>query len=338
MLRRRVRVVAAARRRLSAITLGLELKPATEWPSHLGHAWEILHDEMQVSNEAAIAMVVASVSAAHGCAQKINRRVENIVEFQVRNKLCRAFGRIAKCAKRAPAELRRRLDVAIIPLIQGEHVDLEVIEAILDAAVKVFADYSHQEAATTALAVLTYQPPGGERYMTVKNDFPGLCARDRVKSETALAALGRTSKKRRTTASDVFAALAAALQSKQSAKLNSQIHTLLVDYVTAVADVWRRAGLRPSLARHPEDPTYKSRFHRFVDLVLTAVVDPGSRRHDGDLSNVHRETRLAHQSLQPELRSIVSSALRRGDVQWLISADHITKARAPIQKTDRDTA
>src|SRR5262249_49158518 len=69
-------------------------------------------------------------------------------------------------------------------------------------AAEVFSEYSHHEAAKTALAVLTYQVPGRERYTTVKNGFPGLSARDRIKSEKALTALGRASKKRKTTASD----------------------------------------------------------------------------------------------------------------------------------------
>ena len=75
------------------------------------------------------------------------------------------------------------------------HVDLEVIEAIFDAAVNVFTEYSHQEAAKTALAVMTYQSVGGEQYTTVKNDFPGLSAKDRIKSEKALATLGKSSRK-----------------------------------------------------------------------------------------------------------------------------------------------
>jgi ATP sulfurylase len=109
-------------------------------------------------------IIISSASAAHACAQAINRRIGNIVEFQTRNKLHKAFERIAKCVKRAPAGLRRRLDAATIPLIQEEHADLEVIKTIFDTAVEVFSEYSHHEAAKTAIAVMTYQAPGGERY------------------------------------------------------------------------------------------------------------------------------------------------------------------------------
>jgi hypothetical protein len=315
-----------ARRQLNRLLDELKSEAPNEWPRHFNRAWVILHHELDVPERVAVSIMSDCASAAHAGCQTMNRRVGDIVEFLTREKLCKAFERIAKCTKRAPAALRRRLDAAVIPLIQEEHVDLEAIEAIFDAAVGVFTEDSRQEAARTALAVLTYQPPGGERYMTVKNDFPGLGADDRTKSEKALAALGKASKKRVTTTSDVFAALARALRHRKSAKLNSQIHTLIVDYVAVVADVWRHAGLRPSRAGHVEDPTYKSKFHRFADLVLTAIIEPGARRHDVNLQDLRQRTRLAHAKLPPEVRRIVSPALRRADVEWLISSNHIDKA------------
>ena len=325
-MRRHAHATPLARRRLNRLLDEFKSKAPSKWPRHFYRAWEILHDELNVAEQLASSILNSSVSAAHACAQAIDRRAGNIVEFQTRSKLHNAFERIANCAKRAPTELRRCLNTAIIPLIQKGHVDLEVIEAIFDAAVKVFSEYSHHEAAKTALAVLTYQAVGGEQYTTVKNEFPGLSAKDRVKSEKLCATLGKTSKKRPTNTSDVFAALAGALQSKRSAKLNSQIHTLIVDYVTAVAEVWRRAGLRPSRASDPTDPAYRSRFHSFVDLVLTEMVEPWARRHDGDLDAIRRQTLLAREKLGPEFRSIAGRAPRRADVEWLVSTDHITKA------------
>jgi hypothetical protein len=325
-MRRHAHANPLARRRLNRLLDEIKSKPTSKWPRYLDLAWSILHSELDVTDETAFPIIISSASAAHACAQAIDRRVGNIVEFQTREKLCNAFERIANCAKRAPAELRRRLDAAITPLIQPEPADLEVIEAIFDATVEVFSEYSHHEAAKTALAVLTYQAAGGDRYTTVKNDFPGLSAKDRVKSEKALTTLGKASTKRGTTASDVFVALAGALQSEQSAKLNSQIHTSIVDYVAAVADLWRRAGLRPSRARHPVDPTYKSSFHRFVDLVLTEMVEPWARRYDGSLDSVRRQNQSAHKKLDPESRSAVSPAPRRADVEWLVSEDHLKKA------------
>lgn len=182
-MRRHAHATPLARRRLNRLLDEFKSKAPSKWPRHFYRAWEILHDELNVAEQLASSILNSSVSAAHACAQAIDRRAGNIVEFQTRSKLHNAFERIANCAKRAPTELRRCLNTAIIPLIQKGHVDLEVIEAIFDAAVKVFSEYSHHEAAKTALAVLTYQAVGGEQYTTVKNEFPGLSAKDRVKSE-----------------------------------------------------------------------------------------------------------------------------------------------------------
>jgi hypothetical protein len=137
------------RRQLNRLLDEIKSKAASEWPRRSNLAWRILHE---------FPIIFSAASAAHVCAQAINRRIGNIVEFQMRNKLRKVFERIAKCTKRAPAELRHRLDAAIIPLIQKEHVDLEVIEEIFDAVVKVFSEYSHHEAAKTALVHRSFLP------------------------------------------------------------------------------------------------------------------------------------------------------------------------------------
>ena len=172
----------------------------------------------------------SSVSAAHACAgQSISSQKHH--EYQTRSKATTLLSKVSPICKKTPgAKLRRCLNTAIIPLIQKGHVDLEVIEAIFDAAVKVFSEYSHHEAAKTALAVLTYQAVGGEQYATIKNRF-SRSQRERPVNREKLSQTGKTCKKP-TNTSDAFAALAGALQSKRSAKLNSQIHTLIVDYVS----------------------------------------------------------------------------------------------------------
>jgi len=80
-----------------------------------------------------------------------------------------------------------------------------------------------------------------------------------------------------------------------------EIATLIVDYVAVVADLWRAAGLRPGRARKDADPKYRSRFHRFVELVLTAIIDPWSRRHDDDVDKHARALFRAHSELRLEL-------------------------------------
>jgi hypothetical protein len=59
---------------------------------------------------------------------------------------------------------------------------------------------------------------------------------------------------------------------------------------------------------------------------MTEMVEPWARRHDGSLDAVRQQTRLAHDKLHPEFRSIASPTLKRADVEWLVSTDHIAKA------------
>jgi hypothetical protein len=94
------------------------------------------------------------------------------------------------------------------------------------------------------------------------------------------------------TAEVVFATMAAAATADGSDRERREIHALIVDYVAEAADIWRGAGLRPGRAFYPEpidakrSVSYKAAFHRFVDLVLTAIVEPWSRRHDNNLDAV----------------------------------------------------
>ena len=106
-----------------------------------------------------------------------------------------------------------------------------------------------------------------------------------------------------------------------------EIATLITDYVAVVADLWRAAGLRPGRAHDPDDPKYRSHFHRFADLVLTAMIDPWSRRHDADLDEYRRAVWQAHAKLEDEYKQ-AGKALRRSDAEWLVSEDHIRHALA----------
>jgi hypothetical protein len=120
--------------------------------------------------------------------------------------------------------------------------------------------------------------------------------------------------------------MASALDSEEIQ--SDEIATLMVDYVASAANRWREAGIQPSRARHPEDPTYKSDFHRFVELVITAILEPSTLRHDGGLEERAREARRRHAELPDEFRSIASPSLRRSDLEWIVSDDHLKKALA----------
>jgi hypothetical protein len=220
--------------------------------------------------------------------------------------------------------------------LYSDVVDSEIIEGILDVAATVFAKFSDNEAARTALDALSVTSSDGRRIIGLSSDYSGLDFDSRRNCESALSALAR--KTDAVTASIVFEALAAAMAADRPTGARADVSDLIVRYVAVVAMLWRKLGLRPTRATRRWDPKYKSRFHRFVALVLTAMTEPSSRRHDENIELIADKIRAAHARLPPELRQLASPRLRRADVEWLVSEDHVKKAlRMPIQKIGRDT-
>jgi len=337
-MRRRARASHLARRPTYSLLLQIEDSRSgpRAWSRHLQLAYAILLLELAVSEENSRVILISALQAAHDCAKRIDQLAGDGVQLQIRRDVCERLGRVAKCVRRAPAELRRRLDQAIAPLVRENHIDLEGIEAVLDIAVEIYSAFPQHEPAPTAPAAWTDQLGTRARYPKIKINLSAPNARDRIKAEKYVAALGQAC-----SAADVFPALSAGLQDDGTAKVNVQIHPLIVDYVAEVGEAWQRYGLKPSRAGHADNPNYKSKFHRFVDLVLTEMVEPWARRHDfdgEDLEDFYRRVRLAHKSLPNEYRVIASSAIRRADIEWLVVADHIDKALSRIQKTGTDTA
>jgi hypothetical protein len=308
-MRRRARAVHLARRRLNSFVLDLKSKPTVEWPPHLRLAWNTLHSESELAlpEAAALSLIIKCVSAAHKCGQTINQRSGDIAEFQNRTKLHDTLRRIAKCAKRAPARLRRRLDEQVVPLTRESTIDLEVIDAIFDAAVAAWWEFPTVEASRTALREMCGMPPDHDRVVVIKSLYAAVGEAYQREAEGAIAALAK-SPNHKLSASDVFNALASALCSEQDTRPNAQIYDLIVEYVGEIATFWRQAGLRPSRATRLEDPTYTSNFHRFADLVLTAMAEPWVRRHLINLDDTRRQIRLVHSKLPEEARRLASPA------------------------------
>jgi hypothetical protein len=199
----------------------------------------------------------------------------------------------------------------------------------------VFAEFPDAESSRTALREMCGMPPDHTHVVTIKGDYASIGAIHQRKVEDAIAALAESG---RAGASDVFSALADALGSDHDSNPSSQIYDLIVQYVVQVARVWRQVGLRPSRARHRDDASYKSKFHRFVDLVLTPMIEPEARRHLVDLDDMRRTVRRIRAALPDEVRRVVSPAPGRADTVWLVSDDHLKKAlRIAAQKIDPDT-
>jgi hypothetical protein len=132
--------------------------------------------------------------------------------------------------------------------------------------------------------------------------------------------------------------MASAAHAGGSDRGGREIYALIVDYVAEVADIWRSAGLWPTRVFNPSSVDRRSMFHRFADLVLTAIVEPGSRRHDNNLDVVKQQILSALARIPERDRPGNAATLRRCDSEWLASDDHLKKVlRKPVQKTGVDT-
>jgi len=314
-----VRPNVFARRSLAKIQLQLRCTPPNDWSQHLFSAWQMVNDQLHLSESEALSVILDSVSAAHRCLVAENQRVNQIEERQALKKVriaCqRVLERIKDATPEVSAKLRRRLDEEILPLIQQPVIDLEVIQAIFEAAAGVFDEFSIRGPSLPKLL-----REAREFY------FPNLSATLRPKLEQSIADLrdlGKSKAQHRVTAVALFAALTEILFGEKTPKIKSWTHQLRSQYVAEVAEIWSRAGLNPSRAHDHEDAGYRSRFHRFTEFILCAIQEPQARRHDGNIDCLMRELR-AH-SLPEEIRQ-VGRGLRRVDHQWLISDDHVRTA------------
>lgn len=328
-MRRHVKIIHRAEARIVPLMRRIESAPVSQWPEHLKRAWEILQESSKTTEKSARAVVLELMAAAQVCAEAINRQSDDLVEGNTREKLCGAFKRLANCCRRAPAKLRKRLDGTIGPMVQHGFVDAELVEDILDATAIEFAKSPNEKAAATALRTMFVAMPDREPSNWIKSAYGGLCSESQRNAEAAL--LNLRNQQKGLTAAAVFDALASALKVNPVRKTDLKVSKLICDYVSETASIWRVAGLNPGRAFDPADATYKSKFHRFADLILTALAEPWTQRHAGNLDDLRerlyraqKKLEMAQKKLPPEVRISVSGALRPCDQGWLIS-DHILK-------------
>ena len=342
-MKRRTRAVPLARMRIESVLRNLRAQAIAEWPKHLRLAWEILADKRGVDHVTARAVLFASFSAAHRCAQAINQRSRANVDAVGLRKLHNGFARIVRCIRRSPAALRHVLECDVCSSVQHTIIDLERIEVLIDRLVDGFASFAEEETSLTVLRAMVPRAslPNFKKIdrtslrrwfakgaVYLKEDYAALRSVDQRRVEAALTTLQRS--RAEFDAADVCEAIANALDSDDGNAVNTVIYDLITDYVAAVAEIWLQHGVRPGRA---VDSHYPGKFHRFVDLVLTAVVEPWSKRHDGDQGETAASLYRAHARLPEDVRKVVNPAPRRSDVEWLVSEGHLRRALRPIQKT-----
>ncbi len=342
-MKRRARPVPFARMRPDSVIRDLAVVPIAEWPRHLRLARNILSDELGLDDARAQAVLIASCRASHACTQAINQRSRDIADFAARLKLRKIFTRVAKCARRSPAPLRRALDRGC-SAIHDNIVDAESIEELIHALVAAFASFPKEATSLTVLRAVTPRSslPEGANFESrhrlrhsfaeasdlLQQDYSALGAIDQRRIESALTDLRDNNPE--FDAGDVCDSISSALVGDKG--INAAIHDLITGYVVALAEIWLQHGIKPGRAVHPSNPNYQGKFHRFADLVLTSAVEPWSKRHDGPNQKLSATLRNTHAQLPADIRRFVSYAPRRGDVEWLVSEDHVRAAIVRLKK------
>jgi hypothetical protein len=270
-----------------------------------------------------------SVSEAQNCAKSINRRSGDIVEANSRAQARLAFKRVANRSRRASAGLRGQLDAEILPLLAQNPIDSELVDAIIEAAAAEFEYFSKEKAAAGSGAmIVTVKSREPDNWL--KNGYAGLRGETQRKCEAALSKLGK--KRKPLKAHMVFDTLAGCLESGPTKVPDPA--TLISDYVSALALLWEAAGLHPGRAHHASDTLYKSKFHRYSDLILTTVAEPWAQRHTGDLEHMQRRAYAARAGMPRENQA--SAALPPSVAEWLVS-EHILRKGLRPQKQRRET-
>jgi hypothetical protein len=252
---------------------------------------------------------VASFAAALECAVAIDNRCRNAGDIARRLRLQNVFSRIAKCLRRSPAALRSRANSELKRVLQ-DVIDAETMHAFIETLIEGFACFPNQPTSLTVLhAISKPKSPDGllqdwpddwpHGADSLKQEYDSLGALDQRSIESGLISLSaQDADLHAADACDVIASVLA----RNLPPITTSIHDLLTDYVAFVAGTWRQHGIKPGRARDPCDPGYRGTFHNFVEFVLTAAVDPWTKRHDGEASTAPSHT------------------------AWLISDDHVRSA------------
>jgi hypothetical protein len=367
-MRRRVHPFRYSRSRVHRLAGTLRRSPPSKWPIHLQRAIGILEPELGLPASVARDLLVRSVEQAFECARALDRRALSLNRYKTTEKVRKSFSRLAACSARAPVALQRSLDKKINAIIPGL-IDSEVVEAIIDAAYRIFSASKCEPSRTAlrALFVVNWERNTNARYgrlikgereikgacgirrshqsgarMTrskiigLKTRYSGLEPATHHNCEAAVSSISRDGVAG--TAVRVFKSLAKAIENERPAKISSEAHDLIASYVVAVGRLWLQTGLRPSRATRRDDPKYRSRFHRFVEFVLTAVTEPGSNRHRPEVDTIARQLWAKHARLSPELRTKIGKRLSREDSEWLVSEDHVRKGLRTLNlKMGRET-
>jgi hypothetical protein len=210
--------------------------------------------------------------------------------------------------------------------LQQRPIDAEVIESILDAAVTEFKRFSADDAAAAALRLVTGRGRASNNW--IKDSYTDLRPQTQRCCEAALSRLGKNGESVK--AYMIFDALLAAVHQIAADEDDHGSATLRSNYVSALALIWKAAGLDPTRAYREDDSSYTSRFHRHADLILTAVAEPWVERHRDDLEHSRWLTDEAPASIPLEYRAYVTPP--PSETGWLITVHILRKGLSEFKK------
>jgi hypothetical protein len=127
IVRRHARPTPLARTNLRHLRANLRAAAPTSWPRPLAQAFEILN---KIDEQRARDLLIEAVGAADACARAIDGRVTARSREEARNKAAKALARVARCAGRAAAELRRRLDRMVKTVLSRGKCDAGDLQCI----------------------------------------------------------------------------------------------------------------------------------------------------------------------------------------------------------------
>jgi hypothetical protein len=274
--------------------------PPSDWPPHLLGAWIILKDELALPDDQARSIIMKAVSVAQDCVKAQTQGLQEIQVLRARMAIRDGCRRIANCINRAPAPIRRQLDDAVTALLRELVIDTEVMQEILSATFRALRRCPKKALARTAL--------GAVRKIK-RAHYEALDIESRTATESALSELAVNSPpKEPIKAANVFDAAAIALTADQKPLTNRHVQVLITRYVANLAHIWRQAELEPSRGISYLNEAYRSKFHRFAELILVEISAPWSLQHElRDLPEEHEPWK----------------AMQDADYQWVVSDYHV---------------
>jgi hypothetical protein len=302
----RPRFSILVRKRWPSVARTVLISDPGNWTPHLKKAWETLLCTPLPAEQARLLMGYC-ITAAYDCAVAINNRSQSVDERRRSSELKSALGRISNCIRRAPASLRHELDEEVSALLRSGDADSEVIETIFRHSRAVFERFPELEPARTALSALRVYRDCGFDAIGLVSDFESLGP---LVQEACRLALVRVIKSESTIDAATFFMVLADAIPKPDRELAGAVD-LIITYVVAVAEAWHDIGLQPR--RGPK-------FRKFCDLVLAALIEPETSRHDEKLEERSKRAWERQKQLPPEERKWIRGGLRRTDSQWLVTA------------------